>query len=66
MCSLLWDKAAGREAHQSLPSSVEVKNGGTIPPLFYTSSWHVYIYMYLVATYKTNSVAFSPQANYAD
>jgi hypothetical protein len=29
----------GREADNSLTSSDEVKNGGTIPPLCHTSKW---------------------------
>jgi hypothetical protein len=29
-------KAAGREADHSSPSSVKVKNGGTVPPLPHT------------------------------
>jgi hypothetical protein len=33
-------KRPGRETDRSLPSSAEVKNGGTIPPLPDTSSWH--------------------------
>jgi hypothetical protein len=32
-------KRPRREADHSLPSSAEVKNGGTIPPLPHTSSW---------------------------
>jgi hypothetical protein len=34
------DKAAGHEADHSPPSSVEFKNGGAMPPLPHTSSWH--------------------------
>jgi hypothetical protein len=33
-------KVAGREADYSPPSSVEIKNGGAIPPLLKTPSWH--------------------------
>jgi hypothetical protein len=33
-------KAAGREADHSPLSSAEVKNGGAVPPLPHTSSWH--------------------------
>jgi hypothetical protein len=33
-------KRQGREADHSPPSSVEVKNGGAIPPLPYVPSWH--------------------------
>jgi hypothetical protein len=33
-------KQHGREADHSLPSSAEVKNGGTIPLLPHTSLWH--------------------------
>jgi hypothetical protein len=33
-------KRQGREADHSPPSSAEVKNGGAIPPLPHTSSWH--------------------------
>jgi hypothetical protein len=32
-------KLAGREAGHSPPSSVDVKNGGGVPPLTHTSSW---------------------------
>jgi hypothetical protein len=32
-------KRPGREADHSPPSSAEVKNGGAMPPLPYTSSW---------------------------
>jgi hypothetical protein len=32
-------KRPGREADHSPPSSAEVKNGGAVPPLPYTSSW---------------------------
>jgi hypothetical protein len=32
-------KQPGREADHVLPSSVEIKNGGTIPQLSPTSSW---------------------------
>jgi hypothetical protein len=32
-------KAARHEAGHSPPSSAEVRNGGSIPPLPYTSSW---------------------------
>jgi hypothetical protein len=35
-----WDLCPGREADHSPPSSVEVKNGGTIPPLPHMSSWN--------------------------
>jgi hypothetical protein len=34
------DKAQGREADHSPPSSVEVKNGGAIPPFPHMSLWH--------------------------
>jgi hypothetical protein len=41
-------KLPGREADHSFPSSGEVKNGGAIPPLPYTSSWHfTYFYIYI-------------------
>jgi hypothetical protein len=30
----------GREADRSPPSSANVKNGGGLPPLPYTSPWH--------------------------
>jgi hypothetical protein len=33
-------KQLGREADHSPPSSIEVKNGGAIPPLPQMSSWH--------------------------
>jgi hypothetical protein len=33
-------KWPGREADHSSPSSAEAKNGGAIPPLPHTSSWH--------------------------
>jgi hypothetical protein len=33
-------KRMRREADQSHPSSAEVKNGGAIPPLSHTYSWH--------------------------
>jgi hypothetical protein len=33
-------KRLGREADQSPPSSAEVKNGWTVPPLPHMSSWH--------------------------
>jgi hypothetical protein len=33
-------KLTGREADNSPPSSAEVKNDGTTPPLLHTSSWH--------------------------
>jgi hypothetical protein len=33
-------KRLGRDADHSPPSSVEVKNGGAIPPLPDISSWH--------------------------
>jgi hypothetical protein len=33
-------KRSGREAAHSHPSSDEAKNGGAIPPLLNTSSWH--------------------------
>jgi hypothetical protein len=36
----LKGKAAGREAEHSSLSSGEVKNGGAIPPIPYTSSWY--------------------------
>jgi hypothetical protein len=32
-------KRPGREADDAPPSSVDVKNGGAIPPLPHTSSW---------------------------
>jgi hypothetical protein len=32
-------KRQGREADHSPPSSAEVKNGGDIPPVSYTSYW---------------------------
>jgi hypothetical protein len=32
---------SGREAHHSLPSSVAVKNGGSVPPLLHASLWCV-------------------------
>jgi hypothetical protein len=34
-----WEKRQEREADYSSSSSVEVKNGGAIPPVFRTSSW---------------------------
>jgi hypothetical protein len=33
-------KRKGRESDHSPPSSDEVKNGGAIPPLAHTPSWH--------------------------
>jgi hypothetical protein len=33
-------KRLGREVDRSSPSSVEVKNGGAIPPLPHIYSWH--------------------------
>jgi hypothetical protein len=33
-------KTPGREADHSPPSSVEVKNGGAIPPFLLMPSWH--------------------------
>jgi hypothetical protein len=33
-------KRQGREADRSPPSSAEVKNDGSIPPLPHTSSWY--------------------------
>jgi hypothetical protein len=36
----LWLKHERREADHSPTSSVEVKNGGAIPPLPQVSSWH--------------------------
>jgi hypothetical protein len=33
-------KRPGREADHSSPFRVDVKNGGTIPPLPFKSSWH--------------------------
>lgn len=35
----LDNKGTGREAGYSVPSSAEVKKGGTIPPLPHTYSW---------------------------
>jgi hypothetical protein len=37
---VLGMKSPGCEADHSPPSSVEVKNGGAIPPLSYMFSWH--------------------------
>jgi hypothetical protein len=34
-------KRPGREADHLPPSSVDVKNGGAVPPLPHTSSWRV-------------------------
>jgi hypothetical protein len=36
----VWVKWPGHEADFSPTSSVEVKNGGAIPPLLHMSSWH--------------------------
>jgi hypothetical protein len=33
-------KRLARDADHSPPSSAEVENGGAIPPLPHTSSWH--------------------------
>jgi hypothetical protein len=33
------ENGGGGEADHSPPSNVDVKNGGTIPPLPHTSSW---------------------------
>jgi hypothetical protein len=40
MCCLVWVKRPVREANHSPLASVEVKNGGAIPPLPHTSSCH--------------------------
>jgi hypothetical protein len=33
-------KQLGREADHLSPACADIKNGGVIPPLPYTSSWH--------------------------
>jgi hypothetical protein len=35
-----WVNQRGHETEHSPPSSTEVKNGGSIPPLPHISSWH--------------------------
>jgi hypothetical protein len=35
-----WVKQPGHEADHSPSSGVKIKNGGAMPPLPYTSSWH--------------------------
>jgi hypothetical protein len=39
-------KRLGHNADHSDPSSAEVKNGGTIPPLPHTSSWHNFTFTF--------------------
>jgi hypothetical protein len=54
-CSFLGLKRPAREADHSPPSVAKVKNGGAIPPLHHTYSWHAQLIRHKNITFHTLS-----------